>query len=196
MKRLISLFSLFLFIGGMPMYLNAQETDTTAAEQVEPVPSKPVKAKPEGGRKIYYGGNLGASFGSYTMVGIYPIIGYNITPKFSVGVKFLYQYVSDKRYAETYTGSNYGGSLFARFRIIPQLYLHAEYSQMSYDLYNIQGESDRTSVPFIFLGAGYRQNLGGAVWLNAQVLFDVLQDSNSPYSSWEPFFSLGFGVGL
>jgi len=196
MKRLIPLFILLFFIGTMPLCLSAQEADTTAAEQTQLEPAKPVKAKPEGGRKLYYGGNIGASFGSYTMVGIYPLVGYNITPKFSVGVKVLYEYVSDNRYAENYTGSNYGGSLFARFRIIPQLYLHAEYSQISYDLYNSLGESDRTSVPFVFVGAGYRQNLGGAVWLNAQVLFDVLQDSNSPYSNWEPFFSLGFGVGL
>jgi hypothetical protein len=67
---------------------------------------------------------------------------------------------------------------------------------MSYDQYYSQNESGRVSVPYVFVGAGYRQSLGGAVWLNAQVLFDVLQDSNSPYSNWEPFFSLGFGVGL
>ena len=201
MKRKVTLFSLFLFIGAMPMYVSAQEPDTTQViEEIEEAPAveqvQAQPAKPQVGRRVYYGGNIGASFGNYTMVGIYPIIGYNISPKFSVGVKFLYQYVSDKRYAETYTSSNYGGSLFARFRVIPQLYLHAEYAQMSYDLYNGLGESYRESVPFVFVGAGYRQSLGGAVWMNAQVLFDVLQDSNSPYGSWEPFFSVGFGVGL
>jgi hypothetical protein len=196
MKRLIPFFILFFLVGTMPVYLSAQETDTTKLSEEYDSPHKPVQAKPNSQQKFFYGGNVGASFGSYTMVGIYPLIGYNISPRFSVGVKFIYQYIADKRYAETYTTSNYGGSLFARFRVIPPLYLHAEYSQMSYDLYNVLGESSRTSVPFVFVGAGYRQNLGGAVWLNAQVLFDVLQDSNSPYSSWEPFFSLGFGVGL
>jgi hypothetical protein len=196
MKRLVPFFVLFFLIGTMPVYLSAQEADTTQLVEEVDQPAKPVKVKPESQQKFFYGGNLGVSFGQYTMVGIYPLLGYNLTPKFSLGVKFIYEYISDKRYAETYTSSNYGGSLFARFRIIPPLYLHAEYSQMSYDLYNGQGESSRTSVPFVFVGAGYRQSLGGAVWLNAQVLFDVLQDSNSPYSSWEPFFSLGFGVGL
>jgi hypothetical protein len=196
MKRLIPFFILFFLVGTMPVYLSAQETDTTKLSEEYDSPHKPVQAKPNSQQKFFYGGNVGASFGTYTMVGIYPLIGYNISPRFSVGVKFIYQYIADKRYAETYTTSNYGGSLFARFRVIPPLYLHAEYSQMSYDLYNGLGESSRTSVPFVFVGAGYRQNLGGAVWLNAQVLFDVLQDSNSPYSSWYPFFSLGFGVGL
>lgn len=196
MKRLIPFLVLFFLIGTMPVYLIAQEADSTQHVEEIDEPAPPVKAKPNNQQKIFYGGNLGASFGNYTMVGIYPLVGYNLTPKFSVGVKFLYQYISDKRYEETYTSSNYGGSLFARLRIIPQIYLHAEYAQMSYELYNGLGESSRTSIPFVFLGAGYRQSLGGAVWLNAQVLFDVLQDSNSPYGSWEPFFSLGFGVGL
>ncbi len=196
MKRLVPFFVLFFLIGTMPVYLSAQETDTTQLVEEVDQPAKPVKAKPESQQKFFYGGNLGVSFGQYTMVGIYPLLGYNLTPKFSLGVKFIYEYISDKRYDETYSSSNYGGSLFARFRIIPPLYLHAEYSQMSYDQYYSQDESGRVSVPYVFVGAGYRQSLGGAVWLNAQVLFDVLQDSNSPYSNWEPFFSLGFGVGL
>lgn len=206
MNRLFPFFILSLLLGVLPLYVNAQEADTTqvpeqmgeavVVEQVQAEPAKPVKAKPSGGRKLYYGGNVGASFGSYTMIGVYPLVGYNLTPKFSVGLKFQYEYITDKRFAETYNTSNYGASIFARFRIIPQLYLHAEYAQMSYDLYNGLGESNRTSVPFIFLGAGYRQSLGGAVYMNAQVLFDVLQNSNSPYSNWEPFFSVGFGVGL
>lgn len=196
MKRLIPFLVLFFIIGTMPVYLIAQEVDSTQHVEEIDQPAPPVKAKPNNQQKIFYGGNVGASFGNYTMVGIYPLVGYNLTPKFSVGVKFLYQYISDKRYTETYTSSNYGGSIFARFRIVPPLYLHAEYSQMSYDQYYSQDESGRVSVPYVFVGAGYRKSLGGAVWLNAQVLFDVLQDSNSPYGNWEPFFSLGFGVGL
>ena len=196
MKRLVPFFILFFLIGTVPVSLIAQEADTAQLVEEVDQPAQPVKAKPNNQQKFFYGGNVAASFGNYTMVGIYPLVGYNLTPKFSVGVKFLYQYISDKRYAETYTSSNYGGSIFARFRIVPPVYLHAEYSQMSYDQYYSQDESGRVSVPYVFVGAGYRQSLGGAVWLNAQVLFDVLQDSNSPYGSWEPFFSLGFGVGL
>lgn len=196
MRRLITVSMLFLLTGTLPVYLAAQEPDTTQLAAEIENPHKPLQAKPKGQPKVFYGGNVSATIGNYTMIGIYPLVGYNLTPRFSAGVKFLYQYFSDKRYTETYTSSNYGGSLFARFRVIPQIYLHAEYAQMSYDLYNALGESNRTSVPFMFVGAGYRQNLGGAVWMNAQVLFDVLQDNNSPYSNWYPFVSIGFGVGL
>jgi hypothetical protein len=33
-------------------------------------------------------------------------------------------------------------------------------------------------------------------WAYVEVLFDVLQDNNSPYDDWEPFVSVGVGVGF
>jgi hypothetical protein len=51
-------------------------------------------------------------------------------------------------------------------------------------------------VPFLFLGGGLSQQLGENSWMYVQILFDVLQDENSPYSSGEPFYSIGFGVGF
>ena len=49
---------------------------------------------------------------------------------------------------------------------------------------------------FCLLGAGYSQNVGGNAWLNIQILFDVLQSDKSPYNNWEPFYSVGVGVGF
>jgi hypothetical protein len=34
------------------------------------------------------------------------------------------------------------------------------------------------------------------VWLTAQVLFDVLQDPDSPYRRWDPVFSVGVAAGF
>jgi len=28
------------------------------------------------------------------------------------------------------------------------------------------------------------------------LLFDVIQDENSPFEDWEPFYSIGIGVGF
>jgi hypothetical protein len=47
--------------------------------------------------RIYTGGNLTASFGSVTYIYIAPLIGYRITPKFSVGPSFTYIYFKDNR---------------------------------------------------------------------------------------------------
>jgi len=181
---IISLFSLLLVSA-----VFAQDTITT--EQA----AKPEQTPPRKD-KIYFGGNLNLSFGSYTVVGLEPMLAYKITPKLSAGVKIRYDYISDKRYASTYTTSMYGGSIFTRYRLIPQLYVHAEYAGYNYELYNELGESNREWIPLLFLGAGYSQSLGGRSWLNAQILFDVLQSDHSPYKNWEPFYSVGVGVGF
>ena len=168
----------------------SQAQDTTAVEPAKTKQSKPLKDK------IYFGGNIGLSFGSYTMIGVYPLIGYKFTPKLSAGIKLAYEYITDKRYSTNYTTSNYGGSIFTRYRLIPAVYLHAEYATLNYELYNAIGESNREWVPFLLVGVGYSQSVGGNVWVNAQVLFDVLQSSKSPYNDWEPFISVGEGVGF
>jgi len=146
--------------------------------------------------RIYYGGNFGLSLGSYTMIGAYPLVGFKITPKLSAGVKLAYEYIQDKRFTTNYNTSNYGASLFARYRVLKPLYVHLEYAGINYELYNDLGESKREWVPFLLAGAGYSQQVGGRTWVFAQILFDVLQNNKSPYSNWEPFYSIGVGTGL
>ena len=168
---------------------------------VEPVQSQPKEKKQKKQKsplvqRMYFGGGMGLTFGTYTRIGLYPLVGYKFTPKFSGGVKVLYEYVKDNYYTPAYESSNYGGSLFTRYRLFPSLYLHAEYEMVNYEWYYVYGENSREWVPFLYLGGGYSQNLGGNAWLNMQVLFDVLQDSRSPYRQWEPIFSIGVGMGF
>lgn len=146
--------------------------------------------------KFYYGGYLSLSFGSFTSVGVEPLFAYKLTPKFSVGTKLTYEYLHYKEGEYVYEESNYGFSLFSRLRVTPKFYGHAEYTTMNYKYYNDLGGSERKWVPFLFIGGGLSQPISPNTWFNAQVLFDVLQNDNSPYSSWEPFFSVGFGVGF
>lgn len=180
--------------------------DTVLVQPVNTQPATPTSVAQSAGQqvkkpalnpsKLYFGGYVSGSIGSYTSIGIEPLVGYKLTPKFSVGGKLSYEYISDKRYSTDYSASNYGFSLFTRLRITQRLYSHAEYSAMNYKLYDSAGDSDRQWVPFLFLGGGFSQPVTKNTWLTAEVLFDVLQNENSPYKSWEPFFSVGFGVGF
>ena len=111
-------------------------------------------------KRVYVGGYMSLTVGSYTRIGVYPLLGYKFTPKLSGGLKIGYEYIRDNRYADTYTSSNYGGSIFARYRIIPRLYFHVEYEQFSYELYNFDGTSNREWVPFLYVGGGYSQPIG------------------------------------
>ena len=154
----------------------AQVPDTTTVEQTV-VQEEPVVQKPKIDKsKLYYGGSVNLSIGSYTVIGATPMVGYKLTPKFSVGGQLSYEYVKDKRYSTDYETSNYGLSVFSRLRVVPQLYLHAEFSEMNYKLYSFNGSSSREWVPFLWLGGGYSQPI--------------------TKNNWEPYFSVGVGVGF
>jgi len=157
-------------------------------------PKKPITDK------FYFGGNLGLTFGSYTSISIWPMVGYKISPKFSAGLQPGLDYIKYNYQGYTDESSSYGIKIFSRYRIIPQFYLHAEYDYINYEIYTWINQTDfiknREFVPFLFLGGGLSQQLGENSWMYVQILFDVLQDENSPYSSGEPFYSIGFGVGF
>lgn len=155
---------------------------------------------PAAENKWYYGGNIGFSFwNDYTYLGIYPLAGYKITPKFSVGAKVGYSYINYKDI--DFSTNNYGGSVFTRYRIIPQIYVHGEFVYFSFEhrtfsIINRQYGSERVWVPFLLLGGGFSQQISPNVWAFAEVLFDVINDDNSPYESGQPFVSVGAGVGF
>ncbi|HSW55903.1 MAG TPA: hypothetical protein VLH59_12510 [Ignavibacteriaceae bacterium] len=172
------------------------KSTTSSAQTTQP---------PAAESKWYYGGNIGFSFwNDYFYLGVYPLVGYKVTPKLSLGAKIGYAYVSDDRYEPfpALNTSNYGASIFSRYRIIPQLYAHAEFAYWSYEnissfnTVNNTYNTERYWVPYLLLGGGYSQNIGPNVWLFAEVLFDVINDENSPYESGEPFISFGAGVGF
>jgi len=182
----------------------AQQPDTTVvppppAVQPQPVPQtqpKPQKQSQPAASKVYYGGTVGLTFGDYFSIRVTPWVGYKVTPKFSIGGKIGYEYIEDKRYEEKLTSNNYGGSVFTRYLLHPRIYLHGEFAYISYKYKISNVETERQWVPFILLGGGLVQPLGGRSALIIEVLVDVLQDSNSPYEDWNPFVSIGIGVGF
>jgi hypothetical protein len=146
--------------------------------------------------KFYWGGELGLGFGSYFFISITPMVGYKVSPQFHIGAKLGYSYANDTRYEVEITSHNYGASVFTRYLIYRGLYAHAEFVYWSYKYQTENLESDRTWVPFLLLGGGYIQPVSPNTSLFLEVLWDVLQDPNSPYNSAEPWVKVGVGVGL
>ncbi|MBN1480681.1 hypothetical protein JXA70_10445 [candidate division KSB1 bacterium] len=146
--------------------------------------------------RVYYGGSIGLSIGTYFRVAVSPLIGYRVTPKFSVGGKIGYEYIRDNRYSDTLVSSNYGGSVFTRYRMFPNAFAHAEFAYLSYQYRISENRSERSWIPFLLLGGGYIQPLSARTSLVIQVLVDVLQHENSPYKDWDPVVTLGVEVGL
>jgi hypothetical protein len=199
MKRM-AWFALLCMILPASLWAQAPQTtqaaDTTQVATPSPPPQPAPPRKTSKASKVYFGGTVGFNFGDFTRISVNPMVGYRFTPKLSGGLKVGYEYVRDTRFSETYTSHNFGGSAFGRFRLVPQLYAHAEFASIGYDLPLSTGGSEREWVPFLLLGGGYVQRISPRTSAYVEVLFDVLQDSNSPYESWEPWLSVGVAVGF
>jgi hypothetical protein len=169
----------------------AQPPPPAAAPAAAAAPPPASKSAPN--NRIYYGGTVSLSFGSTTSFGIYPMLGYKLTPKISGGVEAGYEYVN---YSSGQTSNNYGGSVFGRYRVGRNLYAHAEYQSINYEIFSTRNSSTREWVPALLLGGGYVKGLNARTSLYAEVLFDVLNDKNSPYKSGEPRVNFGVAVGF
>ena len=166
-------------------------------QQVQPQESNapPQKADSKN-NKVYYGGYANFSFGKYNYIGIEPLIAYKLLPKLSIGAKISYEYFKNKNYTPTKEGSNYGIGAFMRLRIARRFYAHAEFSEMNYKLFNDTGDKKRQWISFLYVGGGFSQPITKNTSINVEVLWDVLQNDDSPYKTVEPFFSVGVVVGF
>lgn len=130
------LLTIFIFLSGFSGFSN--ENDSTKVEK-----------RWDFSDKLYTGGGLGLNFGTTTVANISPIIGYNFTENFSSGIGVSYQYISNRFYSQ----SIIGGSIFSRYRILEQLFAHAEYETLSLTPYNDFGEKlPRTFADGFLLG--------------------------------------------
>ena len=167
------------------------------ADQTQPQVSNASPQKTDNkNNKVYYGGYANFSFGKYNYIGIEPLIAYKLLPKLSIGAKISYEYFKNKNYTPIKEGSNYGIGVFSRLRIARRFYAHVEFSEMNYKLYDDTGDKKRQWISFLYVGGGFSQPITKNISINAEVLWDVLQNDDSPYKTVEPFFSVGVVAGF
>jgi hypothetical protein len=184
MKKLL-LSVLFLIVS---VSLYAQ--DTTKVAQPAPYAKK--------SSKWFFEGSVSLSLGTISHVGITPLIGYRITPKFHAGATLSYFHGWDKTYTDNPAESNlFGGSVFARWAPVKEFFLQVEPAMYSYKVYTSITTNEVKAVPFIFVGAGYNYYINPKVFLIFEAKVDILNDKNSPYrNEWHPFFNAGVGIAL
>ena len=85
--------------------------------------------------------------------------------------------------------------LRANSHLAKEFYLNSEYSYQKYTTETTQGGIER-DVNFVFIGLGYTNELSPNVFLNAGMKVDVLNDQDSPFSDFTPFFEVGIVAGL
>ena len=153
-------------------------------------------------RRIWYGGNvpLGLGFGSSTLIqfGLSPMLGYKLTPDFSVGPRagFLYSYYSQRLIngqVERVQPLSWSAGIFSRYKFVDRFFVHAEYeyANEAVPYYTSNGfEVQRYNANNLHLGLGLLQGGGGAMRSEILLLYNV---NPSPLSSKSPL-SLRFGL--
>ena len=166
--------------------------------------------------KLFFGGNLGLSFGTYTYVEVAPIVGYRITPRLSAGLGPKYMYIKESSYYET---SIYGVKTFALFSIfknlnetinigIGDIFVYAESEFLNVEpgrlvdyyssvppyqyLYSVYEKDPRRWLNVTLIGGGLRFPLGARAGFSILVLWDVTQSPYYSYSNPELRISVDF----
>jgi len=119
------------------------------------------------------------------------MVGYRVTPKFSLGVGATYQYQNDRDF--DVSQSVYGGRLFSRYTIANDflgagnLFAHAEYealfAKLSYGSFS--GRVENTSLfPSFFIGGGLALPIGNRSAFTITALYNPFYNQdNSLYGS-------------
>jgi len=153
--------------------------------------SKPIEdSKGFKREKVFFGGNVGAQFGNVTVVNVSPLVGYKITERIATGVGVTYIYYNYKAF--NFSSSVYGGSLFGRFYLMENIFLHGEYELLNIDSYDFPGK--RTYIENIYVGGGYRQMIGARSYMTIMALWNINESKYSPYGN--PIIRMGFNVGF
>jgi len=151
----------------------------------------PKAQKPPLKDRIYFGGSLGAQFGSYTYINVSPFAGYRATSWLSAGLGFTYMYFKDSRYSVEYSNSYYGPRVFAQVNIWQGLFAYAEYEALNIEYWDVGG---RGWLNNLFLGGGFQQSIGGKAFASIMILYNLNDSYYSPYSN--PVVRIGFGAGF
>lgn len=166
-------------INSQPSFLNSQ-----------PSP-KPFNSFKE---RLYFGGTVGAWFGSTTYINLSPIIGVKLTKQFSLGGGVIYNYFGQTYAGKKYTSTIYGGSLFARYFVFENLFAQVGLDRISVPNYSTGLINNRTWVDNVLVGGGYRQQFSDRGQIVAMIFYNLNQGPLSPYQN--PIIQVGFNLGL
>ena len=119
--------------------------------------------------------------------GFSPVWGLHIFPDFGVGLGADYYYA--KR--ENLTIQSYGGKLFVQYNLFGNLYAKSQFSYLYHDGIIVNLNQASQWVPYLFVGGGYQMPLMKQVSLEAEILYDLIQDEASFFEKGEPVFNAG-----
>ena len=157
--------------------------------------------------KLFTGGSFGLSFGSYTFLNLSPQIGYRFNKYLAAGTGINLLYISQKekdasgndyrKIVQGITGLNVFGRFYPIKNFMIQLQPEENYKfgkQVFYQPMKETYKLDTEIVPSVLVGGGLVfPDSRGAFLIS--LMYDVLQDPNSPYGK-RPVFNVGYNIHL
>ncbi len=193
-------------------YASAQDVYTSSGK---PGYQKNVKKKKKKGYdpdRLILGGMPNLDFGNgFVDLGLSAIAGYRITDHFSAGIGLGYLYSKSPVAVDPNNPNNIlyqtenilYPNVWARYFIYKGLYAVVNYE---YDIISQKVPFDNFGVLYppashftnscLFLGPGYRGRLAGRTSFYIELVYDVLQGTNSPYYPGQPILRGGIVFGL
>lgn len=169
-------------------------------------------------------GIVGFQFGTFSLLELSPVAGYKVSESFVPGLGLTYQFSNYQNfYLNTETGKQedrkmniLGARIFGRYYfsnwfegLLSGLFAHAEFEYLTYTRefvmdgngkyvdrygYPYSRGNENLRIPGLLIGGGLVQPIGGKLYTNILVLYNLNQTRDTPYSN--PIFRIGFGVGL
>ena len=125
--------------------------------------------------KIYVGSGVNALFGNTTFFYISPMVGYDISDRFSAGVSTMYQYY---RFGNFGKQSSIGAGVFTRYRPIDPLLIETSFNRYST---TVNGNTDsKIKAASWMVGLGYANSLGSRSFYQIMLQYDILRDEYVP----------------
>lgn len=181
-----------VFISALIVSLTSLSQETT-----EPKPKGFDKSR------LFFGGNIGMSFGSQTFINLSPQVGYQFNQYFSAGTGInyisssysIYDYNGDKLYKDSYSyaGLNIFGRVFPISFLFAQVQPEFNYAWGKTKFYynNLPDiKLEGAFVPVLLVGVGAAIPAGKGRMI-AMLQYDVIGDKRSPYGK-NAFFTFGY----
>jgi len=153
--------------------------------------------------KLFFGGGFSIAVSEYLDINVSPLVGYNLTPTFAVGVLAKYEYISFTSDVEPYKASLYGGGVFARYDVsslfLSETALYTIFVQTDYQYlytklsWKKTSYSDSYTEDRWYIGAGFSVPTGARSRFYAYISYDILsllRNRNTEHS--KPVVSVGY----
>ena len=146
---------------------------------------------------FFFGGGVGLGFGSVDFIEIWPLFGYNFTPKVRGGLTLTYRYRKDSRYQESVSTNDYGGSVFVDYFPVHRFFVRGEYEYLNYEFINLTDlTTQREGFTSVFGGVGYANPIGPNGALNIMLLYNFSYDANDLFSPYADPYVIRIGVSF